>query len=116
LNSHEGSHRTASLQIATNGADTFNTNHHRSRKPTAGRASCERYTESSIQCADRYTVKGGILAVAIRTTDIHRDHRAVAVPAPRARDLMRTECLTPLAVTAGVVLWGMIILLVRAFV
>jgi len=56
------------------------------------------------------------LAVAIRTTDIHRDHRAAAVPAQDARDLMRTECLTPLAVTAGVVLWGLIILLVRAFV
>jgi hypothetical protein len=78
--------------------------------------SCERYTESSIQCADRYTVKGGSLAVAIRTTDIHRERRAAAIPAQRPRDLMRTECLTPLAVTAGVVLWGMIILLVRAFV
>ena len=56
------------------------------------------------------------MAVAIRTTDIHRERRAAAIPAQRPRDLMRTECLTPLAVTAGVVLWGMIILLVRAFV
>lgn len=55
------------------------------------------------------------MAIAIRTTDIHHDHRAAAIPAQRTRDLPRTECLTPLAVTAGVVLWGMIILLVRAF-
>jgi hypothetical protein len=61
-------------------------------------------------------VNGGILAIAIRTTDIRHDHRAAAVPATRVRALPRTECLTPLAVTAGVVLWGMIILLVRAFV
>ncbi len=61
-------------------------------------------------------VNGGILAIAIRTTDIRHDHRAVAARTTRARALPRTECLTPLAVTAGIVLWGMIVLLVRAFV
>jgi hypothetical protein len=38
------------------------------------------------------------------------------MPAPRAHDSLRTECLTPLAVTLGVVMWGLIILLVRALV
>lgn len=56
------------------------------------------------------------MAIAIRTTDIRNHDRAIAIPAPLAHDPLRTECLTPLAVTAGVVMWALIIMLVRAFV
>jgi hypothetical protein len=56
------------------------------------------------------------LAIAIRTTDIRHEHRAAAVSAPRVAYVPRTECLTPLAIAAGVVLWTLIIALVRAFI
>ena len=56
------------------------------------------------------------MAIAIKPTDIHRhDHSAVRA-ARRMHVVPRTECLTPLAVTLGLVLWGAIFLLVRAIV
>ena len=56
------------------------------------------------------------MAVAIKPTDIHRHDHPAARAARRTHVLPRTECLTPLAVTLGLVLWGAIILLVRAIV
>ncbi|MFI5233828.1 MAG: hypothetical protein ACHQSE_15120 [Gemmatimonadales bacterium] len=54
------------------------------------------------------------MAVAIKPTDIH--HQSTAEAARRTHVLPRTECLTPVAVTIGLVLWAAIILLVRAIV
>jgi hypothetical protein len=56
------------------------------------------------------------LAVAIRPTDIRRHDSPAAARVVRAHDPLRTECLTPLAVTLGLVMWGVIILVVRALV
>jgi hypothetical protein len=51
-------------------------------------------------------------------TPLHPADRASGVLAliPRRQRRLRTECLTPLAVTLGLLIWGMIFLVVRAFV
>jgi len=54
------------------------------------------------------------LAIAIRPTATRREQGGSAVPRSRAGEPLRTECLTPLAVTLGLMLWGVIILLLRA--
>ena len=56
------------------------------------------------------------MAVAIKPIDIHAHDRSAATRAPRAHQPLRTECLTPLAVTLGFVMWGVIFLVVRAIV
>jgi hypothetical protein len=38
------------------------------------------------------------------------------VPRSQAAEPLRTECLTPLAVTLGLMLWGVITLLLRALI
>jgi hypothetical protein len=43
-----------------------------------------------------------------------RREEGTAPPRRRTSARPRTECLTPLAVALGLVLWGVIILLVRA--
>ena len=55
------------------------------------------------------------MAIAIKPTHVQNHDRSAAA-APRAHDPLRTECLTPLAVTLGLVLWAAIILLVRAII
>jgi hypothetical protein len=38
------------------------------------------------------------------------------MPRSHAGESLRTECLTPLAVTLGLVMWGVVILLLRALI
>ncbi|MGH7654479.1 MAG: hypothetical protein ACREN6_07440 [Gemmatimonadaceae bacterium] len=54
------------------------------------------------------------MAIAIKPTNLHSHDRSSAAAAPRAHDPLHTECLTPLAVTLGLVLWTAIIFFVRA--
>lgn len=56
------------------------------------------------------------MAIAIKPTHLQGQDRSTTAAAPRAHDPLRTECLTPLAVALGLVLWAAIILLVRAIV
>jgi hypothetical protein len=55
------------------------------------------------------------MAIAIRTIGIPRSPVASAQRTTRAAESLRTECLTPMAVTLGIVMWAAIILIVRHF-
>lgn len=53
------------------------------------------------------------MAIAIRTTAVEKsDGRAIVEPTHGA-DPLRTQCLTPLALTLGLIMWALIIALVR---
>jgi hypothetical protein len=54
------------------------------------------------------------VAIAIRPSAVRREQGSAAAPRSHAGEPLRTECLTPLAVMLGLVMWGVVILLLRA--
>lgn len=53
------------------------------------------------------------MAIAIRATAIAQDDGVPVMEPTRRVDPLRTECLTPLALTLGVVMWALIIAAIR---
>jgi hypothetical protein len=53
------------------------------------------------------------MAIAIRATAIGKDDGGAVVEPARGADPLRTECLTPLALTLGLIMWALIIAIVR---
>lgn len=54
------------------------------------------------------------MAITLRPSVIMRDDPAAEVQALFEQDSLRTECVTPLAITLGLVMWAVIILVLRA--